>query len=103
MNAGRASKIAGVAHRRIDAEQNRIAARDFKLRLAACRADDANLFNLSFWPNPSECFIGGKLALLRNVAQLGELIAGAKESFEIGLSYMEVAIGDANGDGERHD
>lgn len=97
--AGRSGKIARVSYRRRDPQHSGIGWRNFELRLAPDRTDDANPFDPSLWPFDCQSFMRGKLAALSDWTQDRQLVARSKEQIEMIAGNMKMPIRDPNRNG----
>ncbi len=83
--------VAADAQRQIDAEVDAVGVAQLDLRVIAHRAEDAHVGDDSLaGADDRDQLLGGELALLVQVFELGELGAGAEEGFEVGLGHVHV-------------
>ena len=94
----RASKVAGITHRRVNAKPVSVAAGNLELGLPARRPHNTNAFDFALGPDDIERFFARKLTLLGNVAQDLQLVAFAVEKFQVALENVQVAVGDSDRD-----
>ena len=85
------SWIAADAQGQIDAEVNAVGVAQLDLRVIARRAEDANVGDDPL-PRADERdeLLGGELAFLVKIFELGELGAGAEERFQVGRRHVHV-------------